>query len=98
MVDSTPEACTEPSEEVRSRKKGLGDYLPFRSRRPNIPLSISVSAGRRESMMLPRDIGSPRPFSPGLVRGGGVRDIEGRPACVWGGWRFEWEEVEEPGE
>jgi hypothetical protein len=49
--------------------------------------------------MLPNDIGSVRLPSPGLARGGGVRDIEGRPEpdCV-GGWRFEWEEVEEPGE
>jgi hypothetical protein len=60
-------------------------------------LSISVS-GRR-SIMLPNDIGSDRPLSPGLVLGGGVRDIDGSPdpACP-GGCRFECEDVEELGE
>jgi len=86
---------------VRSPQNGFPEldyYLPFRSRRPSIPLSISVSAGLRESIMLPKDIGSPRLSPAGLVRGGGVRDIDGRFDCVTGGWRFEWEEVDEPGE
>jgi hypothetical protein len=57
-------------------------------------LSISVSGLR--SMMLPRLIGSDLLPSPGLERGGGVRDIGGRPDC--GGCRFECDEVEDPGE
>jgi hypothetical protein len=44
-------------------------------------------------MMLPKLMGSDLP-SPGLARGGGVRDIDGSP----GGWRFECEDAEEPGE
>ena len=76
----------------------LSYYLPFRSSRPSIPLSISVSAGLRESMIFPKDIGSPRLSPAGLVRGGGVRDIIGRFVCETGGWRFECDEVEEPGE
>lgn len=47
-------------------------------------------------MILPRLIGSDRLPSPGLERGGGVRDMMGRP--VEGGWRFECDEVDEPGE
>jgi hypothetical protein len=47
-------------------------------------------------MILPRLIGSALLPSPGLERGGGVRDIGGRPD--WGGCRFECDEVEDPGE
>jgi len=44
-------------------------------------------------------MGSDLPSPPGLERGGGVRDIEGKPVCCGcGGWRLEWEDVEEPGE
>jgi hypothetical protein len=76
--------------------KVLAGY-PFRSNRPSILLSISVS-GRR-SIMLPKDMGSLRPLSPGLALGGGVRDMDGSPDpdCP-GGCRFEWEELEELGE
>jgi hypothetical protein len=49
-------------------------------------------------MILPRLIGSDLlPSPPGLDRGGGVRDIKGKPLCC-GGCRLEWEDVEEPGE
>lgn len=58
-------------------------------------LSISVS-GRR-SIILPRLIGSERP-SPGLARGGGVRDNDGRLDCTWGGCKLECVEVDDPGE
>jgi hypothetical protein len=57
---------------------------------------LSICESGLRSIILPRLIGS---FltSPGLDLGGGVRDIDGRPDCA-GGCRFEWEEVEEPGE
>jgi hypothetical protein len=59
----------------------------------------SISVSGRLSIILPRLIGSAdlEPSPPGLERGGGVRDIEGKPVCC-GGCRFECEDVEEPGE